>query len=499
MGRQAKVPPAEEGVPGATAAAASGQRRRRRRTAAAGAGLTERERYAGHSSEWFAKQLATRQRREEELSRVVRRLSELVAAGVPKAGGSDRARSPLREEGAQRSRSSTPRSCTGGQSPDGQASGGTVVGPGEGSGEPTAPGSTQGGKVETPVSGMSVEEWRAEHSRLVAARAALGEGGRAGEARAAILGAISDLGPEPALPPKTVSPWATLQKARRLTTKCTKRLDAARAAHAEAVSAAQAAKDRLLEAESKLSRATSEENEAKTQEGAALRALQATRSTEEPASAQLGSLMAELSVPGVAEDERVATAVEGLRAALGQRARRATPAPALAEGAAPAAGVPKRPPWADNDAVDACAGSGDEFDDSFADVIKRGCPDDELNACGARDADSPGDHSWETKRSRCRRASSEHRARARSVDDAAARHAGSSRSPCRGNAPAVAEVRRAVDTVKVAVAAPAFSAALPSACGQLVDALQGNAAVGVSSIPQHPVFVAAGGRIHSKC
>ena len=201
--------------------------------------------------------------------------------------------------------------------------------------------------------------------------------------------------------------------------------------------------------------------------------------------------------------------------ALGELAARGPQSSATSSvGAVPR--VPQRQQWADADALAGSDGEfEDELDDDFADNCKRACPDDELNACGTRVEEEAatvtraGDDGWESRRSRCRR--SEPRERARSEDAAAARHAGSSRSPCRGDAPAVAELRRAVDTVKVAVVAPAFSRALPDACGQLMGALQGSAAGNVPSAPQqdltaaklpHPVLVAAsaaGGRVHATC
>ena len=507
------------GVPGAdpgsgAAGAASGDGRRRRHRGVAGASLPDSARYGGHAAEFFARQLASVQRQEQAHGDPLKKLLEGGRCGP--GSPADACPFSVRGRGDVRAahpppRSSTPLSSTGGDTAapgDGAVSMAAVeaVCSDSGATSAAAPAGASDGVPAVAVP-LSPEEWRDRHGKLCSAL----EGARNARSSAAVQALeaeVQALGPEPTPAKTPLSPWTVAQRARLHCAKVSRQHAAAVAAKEQAHRCAEEASATLRQAEEELSRLSALLAAARGQECEAFVALQAakqeggpacgastpvtsTSSPLQPTSSPLAPVLQALADDGVGKvsDHQVAGALEVVRLAL---ARKAAP--------------PRKAAWADADAID--AGSGDELDDAWADGVaacKRSCPDSELNAAGARDEASDGrsgDAGWASRRTRCRRSASG--ARARSADDAtasplAARHAGSSRSRCRGETPAVAELRRTVGTVKVAVAAPAFAAALPSACGQLMGALQGNVAAGASAAPQHPVFVAADGRTHASC
>ena len=427
-------------------------------------------RFGGHKSEYFARMLGAVQRQQQGLAKQLDSLSGLVRSR-PVETEASRGRTAERPT-TPAERSTTPLSSTGAAP---CAGGGAGTAGADDDAEETA-------QIPTVVGGaLCLEEWKEEKLRLEAALQQL-SGKRCVEARAAVQRDLESLGPEPKPPLAPTSPWSLAQRARRAVLKLSRRHRAAQQAQAAASAAAAEADRKLAEADARLKELTDKLAAAQQEEAAAVGELPASQSHTEgadaiaaerelPAASPLAPVLAALGGGGKISDVGVASALETLRLAIAARKAQEE--------------------------------AEDEMDDSWADGVttKRACPEDELNCAGTR----VEEESWAQRRSRCRR--SEPGARARSADDAttvatAARHAGSSRSPCRGGAGSVGEVRRAVQSVQLTMQAPAFAKARESACKDLVHNLQaasGAAPAAQQEPPAHPVFVAAGGRVHSTC
>ena len=470
-------------------------------------------RFGGHKSEYFARMLGAVQRQQHGLAKQLDSLSGLVRSRLVETEAS-RGRTAERPT-TLAERSTTPLSSTGAAP---CAGGGAGTAGADDDAEETA-------EVPTAVGGaLCLEEWKEEKLRLEAALQQL-SGKRCVEARAAVQRDLESLGPEPKPPLAPTSPWSLAQRARRAVLKLSRRHRAAQQAQAAASAAAAEADRKLAEADARLKELTDKLAAAQQEEAAAVGELQASQSHTEgadaiaaerelPAASPLAPVLAALGGGGKISDVGVASALETLRLAIAARKAQeeAEGAGAAPRGELSVRKVPQRPPWADADATAAGGESADELDDAWADEAapKRAFPDDALNSSGGR-----VDDGWETRKSRCRRFAAEGRARSADASPGGGpvgqpRHAGSSRSPCRGEAPAIAEVRRATASVQMAIRGGAFEAALPSACGDLVSALEAPSKGAGAPTPRsaeaaqrlHPVFVAAGaagGREYATC
>ena len=497
----------QEGADGAGSAGRERERGRACGRAEKGEGAV---RYGGHKADYFAKQLASVQR-------------ELAALkGNTKGRPED-----------SRSRSATPRSSTGGdatsRTKDSEAGTGEVkLAPESRADLGGSHGSAAVAEKATHESALA--DWEAAKCKIDEALTAAREAA-CGAAVSALEGQLGSLGPKPEPPPpapKQLSAWTLAQRARRFAAKSARKLASADATRLKASAEAERAAAALVEAEKLFQQATVEHDKARAQEDSAVAALQAasaakpaSQSVVQPRGTAPGApleawemVAAAMPMPNSPE---AAAALQGamrlVAGALGELVagsvvQDAVPAPVPAARGA-VTGVPRRAPWADQDALDAdCDGGAVEtdIDDGFADGLKRACPDDELNACGGRKEEEGAEAKWSQQRFRCRRSEVP---RAHSADASPGggpmgqpRHAGSSRSPCRGGAGSVGEVRRAVQSVQLTMQAPAFAKAQESACKDLMHNLQaasGAAPAARQEPPAHPVFVAAGGRIHSTC
>ena len=324
---------------------------------------------------------------------------------------------------------------------------------------------------------------------------------------------VAALGPRLTKTPPPVAPWSVAQRARLAVAKLTRKKEAASQARNSAASAATEAARTLAAAEERLAEVSRALEAALQEESTAVAALQAALG---PPTELLGEVVKLLADDGKGRlsDGRLAGALEIARLELLSRVTHQQKASTLVQETAqpsPAAALPRRAPWEDADALTAVSGSDidgvDEIDDAWAYVCtathrsRRVCPDDEVHV-GFRV------EYWTTAKSRCRL-------------HAGAGGSGDSAPPSVQLGAGVAEVRRAVDTVKVALTPGAFSPALDGACSQLAGALlTGGAAPSEEataapearaeapapeqglSPPTHPVFVAvagAAGRTHATC
>jgi len=248
--------------------------------------------------------------------------------------------------------------------------------------------------------GDAVAEWEAQHTSFTAAIATLRAVACEGSA-AALEERLVALGPKPERPPPT--PWAATQRARRAVAKFCKKDAGATQRKAEATATATAAATALQETDDHLVCLQAELEDAVSVETNAIAALQvreppdgssdrsaranAQVSAAADATGAVFSLTMEVADCGLVLEGKLAGAFDVTREAL------------VASPASPVSSC------ADADAVAVRCGHSDEGElcDSLV-AHKRSCPDDHLNASGARpDTECSDVAGWQEARSRCRR------------------------------------------------------------------------------------------------